>query len=158
MNKRKWKDIFDLICDVLIMIGFFILLFLYLAEVPSTCTASAAESFDSPAVIRCTCYCDYGTTANGQQTRPNTAAGKSEWLGYVAALYEVNPDGSMGDFIGYYEFTDTGAGIDTDSDGVGDTIKNGESIDVWQPTLQDCYDWVGSHGDYVYMKIIRGVG
>lgn len=99
------------------------------------------DYFTEPQQIRCTCYCVHGTTASGAQTRHQIVAGKAEWLGCVAMLYRVNEDGSMGDFIGYYEFTDTGAGMDTDNDGYGDTIINGESIDVWQPTEQDCWDW-----------------
>ena len=135
------------------IIEIIIILMLCFAE-----TKATPDYFGQPNQIRCTCYCVSGTTASGKQTRPYIVAGKREWLGCVAALYEVEEDGSMGNFIGYYEFLDTGAGIDTDGDGYGDTIINGESIDVWQPTYQDCVDWVAEHGDYVYMKIIRGEG
>lgn len=70
----------------------------------------------------------------------------------------MNEDGSMGEFIGYYEFTDTGAGIDTDGDGRGDSIINGESIDVWEPNLEMAYEWVAINGDYVYLKLVKGEG
>lgn len=118
----------------------------------------ASDPFKEPTVIRCTCYIDNGTTASGKQTKDGVIAGRKEWLGCVAMLYAVNEDGSIGDFIGYYEFLDTGAGIDTDGDGKGDSIINGTSVDVWRPTLDDAKSWVNTYGDYVYIKIVRGVG
>ena len=126
-------------------------------------SAKASENqidgfYEDPRPIRCTCYIEHGYTASGQWTRENTVAGAKEWKGYVAALYEMNEQGGMGDFIGYYEFTDTGAGIDTDGDGYGDTIPSGNSIDIWQPDKASANRWVEEHGDYVFMKIIRGKG
>ena len=117
-----------------------------------------SDPFIEPTKIRCTCYIDHGITASGSYTRLGTIAGRKEWLGYIAELNRVNPDGSIGEFIGYYEFKDTGAGIDTDGDGKGDSIKKGLSVDVWQPTLKDAKTWVNTYGDYVYIKIIKGVG
>jgi hypothetical protein len=70
----------------------------------------------------------------------------------------MNEDGSMGDFIGLYEFIDTGAGIDTDGDGYGDTIINGESIDVWRPDREMAIEWVEAYGDYVLLQLYRGEG
>ena len=108
--------------------------------------------------IRCTCYCDHGVTASGHQTRDGIVAGKRDYLGKIAALYRYNADGSIGEFIGYYEFLDTGAGIDTDGDGKGDSIKNGTSIDVYKHTLIEAKNWITEYGDYVYMKIIDAEG
>jgi hypothetical protein len=125
---------------------------------PSEVHAKSLEYYGEPQKIRCTCYIEHGITASGQKTRPHTAAGPREWLGCVGALYQVKEDGTMGDFIGYYEFTDTGAGIDTDGDGKGDTIINGESIDVWEPDIEMAQEWIDINGDYVYMKLIRGKG
>lgn len=119
---------------------------------------SLDKYWDEPQKIRCTCYIEHGITASGQKTRPHTAAGPREWLGCVGALYQVKEDGTMGDFIGYYEFTDTGAGIDTDGDGKGDTIINGESIDVWEPDMEMAQEWIDINGDYVYLKLIEGKG
>ena len=59
--------------------------------------------------------------------------------------------GCAGEFIGYFEILDTGAGIDTDGDGRGDSIKRGKSIDVYRPSLQECRDWIATYGDYVYI-------
>lgn len=116
------------------------------------------DPFNEPTVIRCTCYTDHGTTASGKETRNGVVAGRKEWLGYVACIYAMNKDGSIGEFIGYYEFLDTGAGIDTDGDGKGDSIKNGTSIDVWLPDNASAKDWQSKYGDYVYIKIVEGVG
>lgn len=121
-------------------------------------SASSSDPFEVPAQIRCTCYTDSGTTASGQQTRPGIIAGKREWTGCAAALYDVNEDGSIGDFIGYYEVLDTGAGIDTDGDGYGDSIINGTSIDVWVPNDEAVREWQQDHGDYIYLYLIPGVG
>lgn len=125
---------------------------------PSEVHAKSLEYYGEPQKIRCTCYIEHGITASGQKTRPHTAAGPREWLGCVGALYQVKEDGTMGDFIGYYEFTDTGAGIDTDGDGKGDTIINGESIDVWEPDIEMAQEWIDINGDYCYLQLIRGKG
>lgn len=116
------------------------------------------DPFEEIVKIRCTCYTDTGLTASGAYTRRGVMAGKSEWLGCVAMVYEVEDDGSVGDFIGYFEMLDTGAGIDTDGDGVGDSIRSGKSIDVWQPNQDAVSSWSKNFGDYVYIKLIKGVG
>ena len=117
-----------------------------------------SDPFTEPTIIRCTCYTDVGITASGSYTRPYIIAGRKEWLGYVAGLYAINEDGSIGEFIGYYEFKDTGAGIDTDGDGKGDSIINGTSVDVWVTDSNAVKEWQTKYGDYVYIKIIKGVG
>lgn len=113
--------------------------------------------YEKPTLIRCTCYLDSGTTASGQTTRKGIIAGRKEWLGKVAALYRVE-NGEIGQFLGYYEFLDTGAGMDSNGDGYGDTIKNGYSVDVWQPTMADAKTWIKDNGDYVWLQIIDGEG
>ena len=114
--------------------------------------------YKMPQPVRCTCYIDRGITASGIQTRDGIIAGRKEWIGMMAVLYEVKEDGTLGGFIGYYEFCDTGAGIDTDGDGNGDTIKTGNSVDVWQPSMTNARAWIREHGDYVYMQIVDGKG
>ena len=121
-------------------------------EAPST------NPLEVPTVMRVTCYTDTGTTATGCKTREGIVAGSPEWFGYVAALYEVREDGGIGDFIGYYEVLDTGAGYDTDNDGKGDSIKKGLSLDVWQSCKEDVEWWQAQHGDYLYVLIIPGKG
>lgn len=48
--------------------------------------------------------------------------------------------------------------MDSDSDGKGDTIKNGQSIDVWINSLEEAYAWRDRYGDYVYIKIFKAKG
>lgn len=99
-----------------------------------------------------------GITASGQETRDGVIAGRKEDLGKVAALYRYNSNGTVGEFIGYYEFLDTGAGIDTNNNGIGDSIKKGLSIDIWKASMIEANDWIAEYGDYVYIKIIDAKG
>lgn len=108
--------------------------------------------------IRCTCYCHSGITASGQQTREGIAAGRKDWLGCVAGIYSIAENGELGEFLGYYEFLDTGAGMDTDGDGKGDSIIRGQSIDLFKNSLDDAKAWIREHGDYVYLQIIEAEG
>lgn len=111
-----------------------------------------------PQKIRCSCYCEHQGTATLKMPYVGIAAGKKEWMWDVAELNAINEDGSIGEFIGYFEIRDTGAGMDTDGDGKGDSIKNGMSIDVWVDSLADAYEWRDKYGDYVYIKLIKGDG
>lgn len=125
------------------------------------CMKSKAESnkYGEPFLIRCTCYTadERAITADGSRVREGIVAGKREWLGYACVIYKDN-NGQVGDIIGVYEFKDTGNGIDTDGDGIGDTIKTGNSIDVYRDSLERCYAWLGEYGDYVYIQIIPADG
>ena len=105
--------------------------------------------------IRCTNYLVTGITASGEYTSEGIIAGKRDWLYKYANLYSVGEDGEIGAYIGTYQFLDTGAGIDTDGDGYGDSIINGTSIDVWQPSEAAMYNWLNTYGDYVYLEIIE---
>lgn len=109
-----------------------------------------------PQKIRCTCYCEHQGTATLKMPYYGVVAGKKEWLWDMCELNAINEDGSVGEFIGFFEFRDTGAGMDTDQDGKGDSIKNGTSIDVWVESLSDAYAWRDKYGDYVYIKLIKG--
>lgn len=105
-------------------------------------------------LIRCTSYLVTGTTASGEYTRYGILAGKRDWLYKNANLYSVNEEGNIGEHIGTFQFLDTGAGIDTDGDGYGDSIINGLSIDVWQPNEEAMNQWIGTYGDYVYLELL----
>ena len=62
-----------------------------------------------PFRAECTAYCDSGITASGKSTVEGlTLGGAPEWIGCMAVLYEVDTDGTIGDFIGLYEVMDTG--------------------------------------------------
>lgn len=127
--------------------------------------AEPSDPFNEPVKVRCTCYIDDGITASGQYVRPGIMAGKPEWIGCVACVNAVNPDGSVGEFIGYYEILDTGYGAET---GVGQskifgdrtlgTIETGETVDIYQPTMHQAEEWVEKYNDYVYIKLVKGVG
>lgn len=117
----------------------------------------SASFYKEPVMVRCTCYLDSGTMASGRTTFDGAIAGRREWLGKVAALYKIE-DGKIGDFLGYYEFLDTGAGMDSDGDGYGDTIRDGYSVDVWKPNMSEAKKWIRDNGDYVWMQIIDGKG
>lgn len=119
--------------------------------------SSAAPSSDL-IKIRATCYCEPGLTYSGCYTREGIIAGRKEDIGKVAAIYEVAEDGSVGDFIGYFEFLDCGAGFDTDGDGKGDSTIKGKTIDVFRDNLDRVWKWVHDYGDYVYIKIIECEG
>ena len=130
----------------------------FLAVRAGGAAASDQKLPDGMKKIRCTCYIEHGTTATGLKTKEGIAAGRSEDLYKVAAIYSIAEDGSIGEFLGYYEFRDTGAGMDSDGDGIGDTIRTGKSIDVWQPSMDSAKDWIRKYGDYVYILIIDAVG
>lgn len=131
--------------------------FIFLMAAGPYIKAQADEGADLQRV-RCTCYIHSGITYSGQHTREGVVAGKKEWIGKAVALYESDEDNNPGEFIGYFEFLDTGLGLDTDGDGVGDTITNGKSIDVYRYTMDDAKAWIAEYGDYVYMKIIDAEG
>lgn len=107
------------------------------------------------ALIRCTGYLVTGTTASGEYTEYGVVAGKREWLGRYVNLYSVDEEGDIGNLIGTFQFLDTGAGIDTDGDGYGDSIINGTSIDVWHPSDSALNEWRNQYGDYVYMELLE---
>lgn len=148
------------------IIGFVIAVIL-VSMVNAKAIADAEEKnvFYEPTKVRCTCYIDEGYTCSGAYTRPGIIAAKKEWIGCVAELNAINEDGSVGEFIGFYEILDTGYGRETC---VGEskilkgktlgTIETGETVDVWQPTMHAAEEWIDKYGDYVYVKIIRGEG
>lgn len=104
--------------------------------------------------IRATCYCEHGITYSGCQTHEGIIAGRKEDIGKVAAIYAVSEDGSVGDFIGYFEIRDCGAGFDTDGDGRGDSTITGKTVDVFREDMGRVKDWIKTYGDYVYILII----
>ena len=111
----------------------------------------ASESFREPQIIRCTGYCDYGYTKSGQYVREGIVAGKKEWLGKTAYIWAVDEDGTIGEFLGIYEFLDTGYGING-------SLKNGTSIDIWHPSKDAVWEWIGEYGDYVWLQIVDAKG
>lgn len=123
-----------------------------------SCTGIRVNADAELKKIRCTCYVEPGATISGHMTHEGVIAGRKEDLGKVAALYAIADDGSVGEFIGYFDFYDTGAGIDTDGDGRGDSIKKGKSVDVFREDMDDAKAWIKAYGDYVFIKIIEAEG
>ena len=77
-----------------------------------------------------TCYLPTGNpTASGVMPRRGIMAGKREWLGKTALIYERDGD-KVGDLIGIYEILDTGTGKDG-------AIKEGRAVDIFCETEAD---------------------
>lgn len=113
----------------------------------------AWEYYSTPQILRATVYCEGQITCTGDKVRYGIIAARREWVGKTATLWKVNEDGTLGDIIGYFDILDTGAGIDRDHDGKGETIKKGLSIDVYCPGYNAAMQWVKDNGEYVYMQI-----
>jgi len=126
-----------------------ILLICFIASMTNTVNAGTGEMTEL-VKIRCTCYywtgnqCAYG----GYPKEGLTVAGKPEWRNMTCAIYACDAESNVGEFIGYFEITDTG----------GEYIRSGERIDMYRDTLKDCNYWVAQYGDYVYFKIIESEG
>ena len=105
----------------------------------------AEPEYIAPVKIRATCYTWTGNRcATGCYPYEGIVAGRPEWSGYAAILYDADMK-----YIGVFEFRDTGG---------HPTLQNGSSIDVYRDTLADCYDWVDDYGDYLYVQIIPAEG
>lgn len=110
-----------------------------------------------PFIIECSAYCYNGRcTASGKPTIEGlTIAGKKEWLGRTAVLYEINDDGGIGQFIGYREFTDTGYGQDSTLYPGKGTIQTGECVDLYFDDEQTALEWGRKK---IYIQVIDGRG
>ncbi|MCM1387834.1 MAG: hypothetical protein NC231_10930 [Bacillus sp. (in: Bacteria)] len=97
-----------------------------------TSTVKAEEYPTEAFIIESTAYCCGEITADGSAVRPGIAAAKKEWMGLTAVLYEVNPDGDIGEVIGFYEIKDTGGDY---------RIKNGTCIDIYIPDEDACIEY-----------------
>lgn len=132
-------------------VGAFTLVFA-LSHIQSSATAAGLHK------IRATCYCEHGLTYSGSYTREGIIAGRKEDIGDVAAIYAVAEDGGVGEFIGYFEVLDCGAGFDTDGDGKGDSTIKGRTIDVFRSNIDGVKSWIKRYGDFVYIKLIEAKG
>ena len=132
-------------------VGAFTLVF-GLSHIQSSATAAGLHK------IRATCYCEHGFTYSGSYTREGIIAGRKEDIGDVAAIYAVAEDGGVGEFIGYFEVLDCGAGFDTDGDGKGDSTIKGRTIDVFRSNIDGVKSWIKRYGDFVYIKLIEAEG
>lgn len=95
--------------------------------------------------VRCTCYLPTGNkTYDGTDPYYGVCASNVDHLGDVAILYSEE-----GEWIGFFECRDIGG---------NSRLKNGTGIDIFQYTMDDAWDWVGTWGDYVYVQWVEGVG
>lgn len=158
MKKRNGKDskryfiAAPIIIIVVIVIGLFI-------GMKSDADEASQNPYGDPFKIRATCYTETGNAcANGQMPVEGlSVAGKDEWLGYACVMYQCNEDGSLGDMIGIFQFTDTGYGIDVPDSDKG-TIQLGQSIDVYRSNMTGVKDWINTYGDYVYIQVVQAKG
>ena len=118
---------------------------------------SAKADEGEPFKMYTTAYHHGEITASGVPVRRGICAVKREWMGLTAVVYAYNPDGSIGDLLGYWECLDTGFGGDADGDGVG-SIEAGKVIDMYFPTLEECQAWMEQNGGKVYVQLVAAEG
>lgn len=117
------------------------------------------DPLKEPVIIRATCYTasEGAVCSTGVKPHSGVIAGAKEWEGMAAALYTfeyVNGEPVPKECIGLYTVLDTGAGIDTDGDGKGNSIRDGHSIDVYCNTGTEAEEFVARYGDYVLLMLI----
>lgn len=105
---------------------------------------AASAGQEDPKLMRVTCYYGGEVTKSGQKPRYGICAGPEELIGYLAIVYDKDME-----FIGYWEVLDTGS---------HQRLKDGSSIDIWQPTLDECNRWIEKYGDYCYVQLINAEG
>lgn len=98
-----------------------------------------------PFQIECTAYCYGEVTADGSKVRKGIMAGKPEWLGLTALMYE-DMDGKPGNLLGIYEIKDTGG---------DDRIQNGTCVDIYNPDYNWCVEWGRKK---VIIQLVNAVG
>lgn len=124
----------------LVILCIFIFVFIGIDTVQDVKAAMAAvENNDIYLPMTATAYCIDGTTATGTHTRKGICAGKREWFGKTAVVYSDN-DGEIGNLIGIYKVEDTG----------GKPIRNGQILDIWMPTYDECIQF-GRKKVHVYI-------
>lgn len=110
-----------------------------------------------------TCYTHTGNPCrNGKMPREGICAYQEQYLGCLAIVYEDN-NGEPGEIIGYYEIYDTGYGSETDvinpktGKNYG-SLELGTSIDIFQDSLEECYEFIEEHGDTAFIQIVYAEG
>lgn len=136
-----------------------LMLSLLCVPVMSSGAQGSENIYGEPFKIRCTVYYPTGNPcANGRMPVEGlSVAGKSEWRDRACVMYECLEDGSRGDLIGVYEFTDTGYGIPVPESDLG-SIQAGLSIDRFCENEISGMNWIARYGDYVYIQVIEAEG
>ena len=110
-----------------------------------------------------TCYTHTGNPcSNGKMPREGICAYQEQYLGWLAIVYTDN-NGKPGEIIGYYEIFDTGYGIETyvvnpDTGKNYGSLEIGTSIDIFQNSLEECYEFIEEHGDTAFIQIVYAEG
>lgn len=120
-----------------------------------------------------TCYVEAGQpTCTGSYRMDGIIAAQPENVGKVAQVYKVAEDGSVGEFLGYFEVADTGYGAPS---GYGKsrykgrrsagTIELGITVDFRKPNMGEArrfmkttYTGGGTTGSQVYIVMEDGEG
>jgi hypothetical protein len=119
---------------------------------------------EEPTIMRVTCYTanEGAICSTGIEPHYGVVAGAKEWEGKAVLLYtfDYNEGGKPipKECIGLFTILDNGAGIDTNGDGIGDTIRNGQSLDVYVDTTEQASEWAREYGDYLMVIIVEGEG
>lgn len=113
--------------------------------------------------VKMTCYTHTGNPCrNGKMPREGICAYQYEYLDWLAIVYADN-NGKPGEIIGYYEIYDTGYGSETDvinpktGKNYG-SLELGTSIDIFQNSLEECYEFIEEHGDTAFIQIVYAEG
>lgn len=133
------------------------------------------EVIGNPYRTQVTAYCEPGRkTATGSTRQSGIVAGAPEWIGSVAAVYLVDDDGGIGEYLGLYPVEDTGYGRAIEAEGYKSdilenkkpgTVETGLTLDFRQKSIEDCRAFMrltltgeGSTGSEVWVQIIKGDG
>lgn len=104
------------------------------------------NKYGEPFLIESTAYSYGEITKDGSRVREGIIAAKEEWLGLGAIVYEVEPDGSIGDVRGFYEIKDTGSDY---------RLQNGTCIDFYMESYEDAVEYGRQN---VYIQLIDAKG
>ena len=145
----------------------FVMLMLLFSLVVNAKEKTQPDLILEPKLVNMTYYSYTGShCANGKAPRAGIAAYHPKYVvyggsDYVAIVYEVNPDNSIGDLIGYYEIFDTGYG-EKDTNGKG-TIQNGNTIDIFHESDSSGRAFLKEHCEIdkptrCYIQVVKSVG
>ena len=114
------------------------------------CSFKVRAGEPEPKEVKLTCYLPTGNvTKTGCEPYEGIIAAREEDLWKVAALYEKKDDGSLGDWIGFYEVRDTGG---------SNALRNGKSVDVFMENEDRMWSFVKEHGTDVYVIFYEAKG
>ena len=83
-------------------------------------------------------------TCTGDKIRKGICGGCKDYIGKTIVLYQRLPNDEVGRILGIYECLDTGTGTEG--------FQQGRVIDVYQPTLEECQDFM----DLIYTNNAQG--